>query len=252
MDILGQVLGQATSGVKDGARRIDDATGIGRGTRDAVGQATGQSPEDLLAKLKELIAQNQMGAAAAGAGAGAVILGTKTGRAVAGSALRIGALALIGGLAYKAIQNWQSGRPLLTGADAAGLQEAPRGTGYETAAVTNDAAILYIRAMIAAAAADGRLDANEQQKILGGLKQAGLDREAEEFIAQEINNPASIQELVGLVQSEQEAVQLFTAARIAVDLDTQAENDFLVGLAQGLGLDGQLVAHIDAQARAAG
>jgi uncharacterized membrane protein YebE (DUF533 family) len=140
----------------------------------------------------------------------------------------------------------------LTGADPTGLQEAPRGTGYETAAVTNDAAILYIRGMIAAAASDGRLDANEQQKIIGGLKQAGLDREAEEFLAHEINNPASIQELAGSVQSEQEAVQLFTAARIAVDLDTQEEHQFLVGLAQALGIDGKLAAHIDAQARAAG
>lgn len=250
MDILGQVLGQATSGVKDGARRIDDATGIGRGAREAVGQATGQSPEELMAKLKELIAQNQMGAAAAGAGAGAVILGTQTGRSIAASALKIGGLALIGGLAYKALQNYQQGKPLLTGASNMQLTEAPRGSGFEAQAVTNESASLYIRGMIAAAAADGRLDAKEQARITGGLKQAGLDHGAEEFLAQELNNPASVQDLAGQVTSEQEAVQLFTAARIAVDLDTQEEHDFLVTLAQGLGLERDLVAHIDAAARA--
>jgi len=250
MDILGQVLGQATSGVKEGARRIDDATGIGRGARDAIGQASGHTPEELMAKLKELIAQNQMGAAAAGAGAGAVILGTKTGRSIAASALKLGGLALIGGLAYKALQNYQQGKPLLTGASNGQLTEAPRGSGFESHAVTNDAAMLYIRAMIAAAAADGRLDANEQQRITGGLKQAGLDHAAEEFLAQELNNPASAEELASQVSSEQEAVQVFTAARIAVDLDTQEEHDFLVALAQSLGLERDLVAHIDAAARA--
>ena len=46
-------------------------------------------------------------------------------------------------------------------------------------------------------------------------------------------------------------MQLFTAARIAIDLDTREEHQFLVNLANGLGLDGKLVAHIDAAARAA-
>jgi uncharacterized membrane protein YebE (DUF533 family) len=46
-------------------------------------------------------------------------------------------------------------------------------------------------------------------------------------------------------------VQLFTAARIAVDIDNQQEHAFLVDLAQKLGMDGKLVAHIDAAARAA-
>jgi hypothetical protein len=53
MDILGQVLGQATAGVKEGAQRIDQATGASDRMRDAVGQATGKSPDDLLNQLKE-------------------------------------------------------------------------------------------------------------------------------------------------------------------------------------------------------
>ena len=66
------------------------------------------------------------------------------------------------------------------------LGAAPQGSGFETAAVTNDAAITYIRGMIAAAAADGRIDAKEQQKILGGLQQAGLGAKAEEYEGKEI------------------------------------------------------------------
>ncbi len=252
MDILGQVLGQAKDGVKEGAQRIDQSTGASGHMRDAVGKATGQSPDDLLNQLKDLIAKNQMGAGAAAGGLGAVVLGTKTGRAIATSALKIGGLALIGGLAYKALQNYQQGRPLINSPQQLALDQAPQGSGFEASAVTNESATLYIKGMIAAAAADGRIDANEQHKVLGSLKQAGLDQYAEQFLANELNNPATVEDLIQNVRSEEEAVQLFTAARIAIDLDTQEEHDFLVALARGMNLDGQLVAHIDAAARAAG
>jgi uncharacterized membrane protein YebE (DUF533 family) len=249
MDILGQVLGQATQGVREGAGRIDDATGASRHARDAIGQATGKSPDDLLNQLKELIQNNQFGAGAIAGGLGSILLGTRTGRSIAVNAANVGALALIGGLAYKALQNYQQGRPLISG--DGDISEAPRGSGFEANAVTNETAQLYIRAMIAAAASDGRIDAEEQQKIIGGLKQSGLDAEAEEFLAHELNNPANANELVGAVGSEAEAIQLYTAARIAIDLDTAEEHEFLSSLAQGLGIDEALASHIDAQARAA-
>jgi uncharacterized membrane protein YebE (DUF533 family) len=250
MDVLGQILNQATQGVKEGAGKVDAATGASGHMRDAIGRATGKSPDDLLNQLKDLIQNNQLGAGAVAGGLGSILLGTQTGRSIATSAVKLGALALIGGLAYKALQNYQQGRPLITAADAP-VEEAPSGSGFEASAISNNAAQLYIRAMIAAAAADGRIDAGEQQKIIGSLKQGGLDAEAEQFLANELNNPASASALVSSVGSPAEAVQVYTAARIAIDLDTAEEHEFLTTLAQGLGLDESLTAHIDAQARAA-
>lgn len=247
MDVLGQILGQATAGAKEGAQRVDDATGISKHARDALGQATGRSPEDILQQLKDLIANNPTAAAAGAGGLGAVVLGTRAGRSLAGSAAKLGALVLIGGLAYKAYQNYAEGRPVLGGAP----QAAPQGSGFEPDAITQETAALYIRAMIAAAAADGRVDAAEHDKILGGLKQAGVDAEAEAFIANKLNNPASAADLAAAVQSPEEALQVFTAARIAIDLDTQVEHDFLVELAQRLELDPKLVQNVDAAAKAA-
>jgi uncharacterized membrane protein YebE (DUF533 family) len=245
-DILGQILGQATAGAKEGATRIGEATGA----KDALGKVTGgQSTEDLLEKLRGLVRDNPMAATGAAAGAGGVILGTRAGRAVASSAVKIGALALIGGLAYKAFQNYQAGKPLVSGATEA--EAAPQGSGFEPAAVTNESAALYIRAMIAAAAADGRIDNAEQAKITGALKQAGADAEAEEFIANELNNPATVEDLASAVTTPEEAVQLYTAARIAIEPDSGAEKQFLGGLAAALGIDNKLAAHIDAQTRSA-
>jgi uncharacterized membrane protein YebE (DUF533 family) len=248
MDILGQIMGQATSGVKDGAQRVDDMTGASARMK----QATGHDPSDMMEQLKELVRQNQLGAGAAAGGLGAVVLGTQTGRSIAAKAAKLGGLALIGGLAYKALQNYQAGRPLV-GSDASGahLTEAPRGSGFETAAVTQNSALLYIRGMIAAAAADGRIDEVETQKLMGQLKAVGINAEAEEFLSNELNNPATPEALAAACSSKEEAVQLFTAARVAVDLDTEEEHAFLVQLAQSLGIDGNLAGHIDAAARGA-
>lgn len=250
-DVLGNIFGQATQGVREGAQRIDDATGASSRARDAIGQATGQSPDELLAKLKDLIANNQLATGAGLGTLGALVLGTSTGRSMAGSAAKLGALALIGGLAYKAYQNYQQGRPLVTGRGAQPAEAAPAGSGFEAQAATHDSAVGYIRAMIAAAASDGRLDAKEQARIVDSLKGAGLDAEAEEFLAGELNRPATIDDLAATVNSPAEAVQLYTAARVAIEPDTAEENAFLAALAGRLGIDRTLAAHIDASAAAA-
>jgi uncharacterized membrane protein YebE (DUF533 family) len=246
-EILGNILSQATQGAKEGAGRVSDATGAGTAARDALNRTTGRTPEDLMAQLKELIANNRLGAGAAAGTLGGLVLGTQTGRGLAMSAAKIGALALIGGLAYKAYQNYQAGRPLITGAHPA--EVAPQGSGFEPQALTNQSATTYIRAMIAAANADGRIDEAEKQKIFGALKQGGLEAEAEAFLQHELSMPASVDELAAAVGSAEEAAQVYTAARIAIEPDTAGENAFLTALASRLGIDRDLAAFIDNEAR---
>lgn len=248
-DILGQIFTQATSGTLEGAGRIGQATGASDATREAIRNATGKSPEELLEQLKGMIQNNPFAAGTAAGGLGGLVLGTRAGRSLAGTAARLGALALIGGLAYKAYQNYQTGKPLITGAVPA--EEAPRGSGFEPGAVTNDQAAHYIEAMVAAAAADGRVDASEQQRIIGSLQQAGLDAEAEAFLANALNTPKTAEELANLAGSPEEALQIYTAARIAIDPDQSAEQQFLNRLASSLGIDRNLAAHVDASARSA-
>jgi uncharacterized membrane protein YebE (DUF533 family) len=251
-EILGQVFGQAKAGVREGAGRIDEATGASDRMREATGQVTGRSPEELVAQIKELIANNKLGAGAALGGLGALILGTGAGRSLAGSAVKLGGLALIGGLAYKAYQNYQHGQPPLTGAKAGAPQAllaAPDGSGFEAKATSNDDATLLLRAMIAAAAADGRVDAAEQNKILSGFGKGDLDADARQFFARELEHPATVDELAEACSSPEEGVKIYTAARLAVDVDSDEEHEFLAALADRLGIDDSLAAHIDAAAR---
>lgn len=245
--LAGQILTQATQGLGDAARQ----TGVQQGAGDALGRVTGgRAPDQLIEQAKGVFTSNPALATAVLGGLGALVFGTSTGRSVAGSAAKLGGLALIGGLAYKAYQNYQAGKPLLNAAQQEVLP-APAGTGFEPQAATEATALVFIRAMIAAAAADGHIDAEEQSAILGGLKEAGLEQEAHEWLAKEMAKPASIDTLVEAAESPELAAQIYTAARIAINPDNAAEKDFLAGLAGSLGLDAELVANIDAAASAA-
>jgi uncharacterized membrane protein YebE (DUF533 family) len=246
IDTLTKAFGQATEGVKEGATRIGDATGA----RDAVTNATGgRSPDEMIAQVKDLIANNKLGAGAVLGGLGAILLGTKTGRGVATGAVKIGALALIGGLAYKAYQNHQAGRPLITGPQNAATEAAPVGSGFEPDAISNDAAMHIIKAMIAAAAADGRTDDTEYARIVGAAGGAAASPEAKAFLERELRSPATAAELAREVSSAEEALQVYTAARIAIDADNASEKGFLAELAAALGIDADLAGQVDATAR---
>jgi uncharacterized membrane protein YebE (DUF533 family) len=246
--MAGQILGQATQGVGDAARQ----TGVQQKAGDAVGQITGgRGVQDVLAQAKAMFDKNPaMGTAVLG-GLGALVFGSSAGRSVLGSAAKLGGAALIGGLAYKAYQNYQAGKPLLDAQQQPDLLPAPAGTGFEPEATTEQTALVFIRAMIAAAAADGTIDPDEREAILGGLREAGMDQEANEWLSAEMANPASVDTLVEAAESPELSAQIYTAARIAINPDTAAEKDFLAGLAGSLGLDAELVANIDAAASAA-
>ncbi|MBL8566106.1 MAG: tellurite resistance TerB family protein [Hyphomicrobiaceae bacterium] len=254
---LGDILGKlgkgdgAGGGLGDILGKLGKGDGAGGGLGDILGKlGQGGSADDMMRQLKDLVSSNQLGAGAVLGGLGALVFGTETGRSIATSAAKIGALALIGGLAYRAYTNYSQGKSVQT---EPGMLPAPApdGSGFEPSAATNDAAALYVRAMIAAAAADGRIDSTEQSRILGSIDQIGLGAEAEEFLASQLNNPASAADIAADVSSPEIAVQVYTASRIAIDPDTRGETQFLDELAQRLGIDANLKAHLDAAARSA-
>lgn len=247
--MVGSALGQATSGVKQAASEIDAATGAPSKASDMFAQATGKSPTDFLAQAKDLAAKNQLATGAALGGLAAILLGTDSGRKITGSAARLGGLALIGGLAYKALQNYQAGKPLLDLASAA--DEISGQPTLPAPANAQAHALCLVRAMIAAASADGIVDDTERAAIIGNLKAAGLEAEASVFIDAEFANPADIATLAEGIGSADEAAQIYAAARLAIDPDLKDEQDFLAALAASLNLEPGLIAHIDAAASSA-
>jgi uncharacterized membrane protein YebE (DUF533 family) len=255
-DVLGPVLGQIFGQKGGGTRLADVPEGAGAvGSGDALADrikalAGGRSPEELMAAVKQLIAENKFGAGMAAGGLGALVLGTRTGRSLAASAAKLGGLAVIGGLAYKAYTNYQQGATATPDSLAhQRLVAPPAGSGFEAATVSQDLATTMLKAMVAAAAADGRIDPAEHEKLVAGFGGESMPQAARDFLAREIAAPASIEAIAAEVTSEEAAVQVFTAARITVDPDNVDEHTFLQDLAAALGHDDGLVAHIDAAAR---
>lgn len=238
---LGGVIGSVLGQLGQGAQQAGGAAG---GALDQVqNRLAGTQAGNVLARARELAAQNPGMAGALLGGLATLVVGSKTGRSVLGSAAALGGLALIGGLAYRAVQDYQAGRPAM--GEPAQALPAPSGSGFEPEVATNDTAVLFIRAMIAAAAADGVVDDTERQAIVGGLTEAGFDPEGNAWLEHEMANPASIDDLVAAATTPELAAQVYTAARLAIEPDTAQEKDFLAGLGQMLNLDAELISHID-------
>jgi len=120
-----------------------------------------------------------------------------------------------------------------------------------TSADNGESALLVMRAMIAAAAADGRIDEGERERILGTLKKAGIDGEGVHLIEEELSRPASAADLAAAVKTPEMAVQVYTAARRIITPNSVEERVFLAHLSAALGLDPRVVAQIDAMASGA-
>lgn len=183
----------------------------------------------------------------------AVLLGTNAGRQITGSALKAGGLAAIAGLAYKAYQNYRDGgQPAEAPADPAKQPEllpAPSGTDFhptEAPQGEDEFALTLVRAMVAAARADGHIDDEERKKIADRLSLAGLGDEAERFLGEELDRPVDLDVLVASAQTEAQKVALYTASRLAIDPQSRAERGYLDLLAGRLGLPDALIDHVDA------
>jgi uncharacterized membrane protein YebE (DUF533 family) len=109
-----------------------------------------------------------------------------------------------------------------------------------------------IRAMIAAAAADGEIDDQERANIVSRLNAVGLSEDEREFIERELAAPLGFRRIAAQVDAPELARQVYTASLMAIEVDTQAEKDYLDGLAQALGLPGDEVARIHQRIEAAG
>ncbi|MFC6489136.1 tellurite resistance TerB family protein [Nitratireductor sp. GCM10026969] len=209
------------------------------------GSKGGSSIRDKAGQVTQLAKDNPLATGAIVA----MLLGSKKGRKFAGGALKLGGMAAIAGLAYKAYQDYQSGQKP-GGADAA--QEVlppPSGTAFDTAEAPQgeDAfAFALVRAMIAAARADGHIDDAERARIAERLKETSIGAEAENFLIRELERPVDLDALVAAAETDAQKVELYTASRLAIEPETRAERGYLDMLAGRLKLPDVLVDHIEA------
>jgi uncharacterized membrane protein YebE (DUF533 family) len=152
---------------------------------------------------------------------------------MAGGAMKGGALAMLGTLAWNAYQQYQAqdaGRP----ASAAAVPPPPPDAAQAMSAP--DTEKLVLRAMLMAAKADGKVDQSEADKILARAGADGSDAEDRAFLDAEMAKPVDPKALAAEVSRPEVAMEVYLAALMAIELDSEAERSFLRDLAAGLGL----------------
>jgi uncharacterized membrane protein YebE (DUF533 family) len=104
-----------------------------------------------------------------------------------------------------------------------------------------------IRLTLSAARADGTLTPNERDAILAQARSVG----AEALIAQELDAPRGLDEIVGTAPGGKAAEDLYTLAFAIVRADEQVlpnEREYLATLADRLGLAADTITRLEAQA----
>jgi uncharacterized membrane protein YebE (DUF533 family) len=196
-----------------------------------------------------------------------MLMGGK-GRKMMGKAAKYGAIAAVGGLAYHAWQNRnkaggapQDGAPAASGsvpavADQSGDYAAAPASSAFLPAPTDEAAQdalgkALVRAMIAAAKSDGKIDADEKQAIFERLNTMDLDGESKAFVFDELSAPLDINAVIAPAKTPEIAAEIYAASLVAIEADTPAERAYLQMLAARLELDPGLVEEIHRTADAA-
>jgi uncharacterized membrane protein YebE (DUF533 family) len=196
------------------------------------------------------------GGGALAGGLAAILLGTKTGREFGGEALKLGGVAAVGALAYKAYRDWQAGKEVPAAPPAqpsVPMLPAPSGTPFNPSSESGQQKLArhLLRAMIAAAKSDGHVDADEQARIFAEMDKLPLAADDKAFVMDELRAKLDIDAVAGAAETPEEAAEIYTASLLAIDIDNAAERGYLAMLAARLKLDDALVAHLQQTVAAA-
>jgi len=217
--LLGSLLGNNATGGNLLGTLLKTATGAGQ-------PAQGGGPLGALGGLLGGMGGGQQAGGGAGGLLGTLMGGMGGGGAAPAQAPAPGAGGLLGAL--------------LGGGGAAQPEQK---AAFETPAAVDEATLL-VRAMCNAAKADGQVDEQEQQNIVGRL---GDVSDAErQFVVSELSSPLDTAGFANSVPA-QLAPQVYALSVMTVKVDTPQEAKYLNDLGQALKLDQQTLGQIHQQ-----
>lgn len=184
------------------------------------------------------------GGGALAAGAMGLLLGNKSARKLGGKALTYGGLAALGVIAYKAYGNWQANQGAGTVAEPQTLDRLP-----PAQAELHSQAIL--KALVAAAKADGHVDARERELIEGEFVKLSNDAELNRWLDLELNKPLDPADVARAASTPEMAAEMYVASVLMVDEEHFMERAYLDELAKQLKLEPALKAELESQVRQA-
>ena len=182
-----------------------------------------------------------------GGGALGMLVGSKRGRSMGGKALKYGAIAGVGVLAWKA---WQSSQEK----KGAATQSSSEGERVEVLSgeVQERRSLELLQAMIMAARADGHIDEQEQALITDQIDALGADEEMHRWVEQQLKAPLDAQALAREADSPQAAREMYLISVAVIDNQNPMERAWLDQLASALNLTPEMAAELERQAQQAG
>lgn len=266
LNILGSLLGQNSGGLGSILGKIAGQGGQGgQGSiSDILGQLQSQGSDmfgsaqskgsDILGRIQDATSGDNSvlsgrDKTTLGAGALAILLGSKTDSSLA----KLGGLAALGTVAYKAFQRWQEQQ----GAEAGQLGSSPVGSLPPSSAPAADpnvpaqveqASHALLVAMITAAKADGHIQDDEKAQLDANLARL-TDPQDRAWFQEEINRPVDPAYVASLATDPHIAAQMYALSLAMCDDLNFMEKAYLEELAKRLNLDPQLKAELESEVK---
>jgi len=219
---------------------LDQLLKSGKSMLDTVGHSSGGVSTPGLGRL---------GTGVAVGGVLGLLLGTKRGRSIGGSALKYGSVAALGAVAFRAYSEWQARQstPTLattpTSVTARPVQLLP-----EPEVEVHSRAMF--QALIAAAKSDGHLDDRERELIDAEMARLGADASERRWLEAELRRPLDPAEVARAATTPELAAEMYLASLLVIDDTSFMERAYLDELARQLKLPAELKAELEQQARA--
>ncbi|MBV7574719.1 tellurite resistance TerB family protein [Pseudomonas sp. PDM32] len=215
----------------------------------------GASAQGGLGDLGGLLGGLLGGGAGAGAGGGGAGLGGLLGgllgggspmggapQSRSGGGTNYAALASLGMMAFQAYQAWQRSQ-------ASAPQEAPRTVDLLAGPEAEEHSHAILRALIAAAKADGRIDDSEKQMISTEIGRHTDDPQLQQWLDDEVAKPLDPNEVAQSATDPGMASEMYLASVMLVDDQQDAERNYLDELAAALQIEPELQLHLEQQAK---
>ncbi|MGE8190260.1 tellurite resistance TerB family protein [Pseudomonas sp. NPDC086278] len=152
------------------------------------------------------------------------------------------ALASLGMMAFQAYQAWQRNQ-------ASAPQQAPRTVDLLSGPEVEDHSHAVLRALIAAAKADGRIDDAEKQMISTEIGRHTDDPQLQQWLDDEVARPLDAADVAQAATDPAMAAEMYLASVMVVNDQGDAERSYLDELAAALKIDPQLQVHLEQQAK---
>ena len=151
-----------------------------------------------------------------------------------------GGLAALGVMAYRAYGDYRAQQGAPVQPQTVDRLPAPQADIHGEA---------ILRALVAAAKADGHIDARERQVIEGEFARLAPDAEVQQWMKAELDKPLDPAEVARAAGSPEIAAEMYLASLVAADEQNFMERSYLDELARQLGLDDALKRRLEQEYR---